>query len=191
MRVVWPSTEISATGHRARSIVDNGASARICVDHELLNENVLYRFSCQNRCFFTRQNSIIIRSVNYGTTLTRNRFYKKNRKCKTSCFNRFPSVTLFARKTNSKWTVYPFDYIHHYTYENYFYETELFSRISYKRFLSQQKFDLSKIYEDVKKVDSWKNCDERMSFHQTSLWKNPLRFRQNENAGKRDNSEIR
>lgn len=33
-------------------MVDNGASARICVDHELLNENVLYRFSCQKSLFF-------------------------------------------------------------------------------------------------------------------------------------------
>lgn len=75
---------------------------------------------------------------------------------------------------------------------SYFDETVL-SMISFGRLLSRQKFDLSKIYEKCQKSRSpeKKMSDERMSFHQTSTGKIHSDFVRNENAGKRDNSEIR
>lgn len=81
-------------------IVDNGALARICVDHELLNENPLYPFSCQKSLFFfpMREDSALLYGaslVNCDTTGARVGFFfeKENKKCNTS------RLHCIARKT--------------------------------------------------------------------------------------------
>jgi len=76
-----------------RSIVDNGASARICVDHELLNGNRVVSLFMPKIAAFSRGKTpryYTARSVNHGTTGGGMNFSRKEnkRRLKQSCFNR-------------------------------------------------------------------------------------------------------